>query len=187
MKLLHRFRIWLYLFIPLSLYYLHKGGILIKVWSAVKLALAAVIPVWLIDAVTGWGFDNRDYIAGALVCIAVDHLLGSIYHGFWLKDFTLKKNLIGLLTKLGICALAALIFEILNHTVRESTFVYEYLKMTTRLMVILYPAGSAFMNMSELTNGVFPPIGWINKMKRFNDSLNTNEFKNDNSDGLNNT
>jgi hypothetical protein len=44
-------------------------------------------------------------------------------------------------------------------------------------MVFLYPAGSAFVNASILTNGKFPPLGWIQKVEKFNSNLDINQFK----------
>lgn len=118
-----------------------------------------------------WSLSNQSYIIGVLSCIAIDHLVGSAYHAFKIRDFTLKKNVNGLLSKLSLCAGAAILFEVIHQTVQEVSFIYDYLKIITRLIIILYPAGSAFMNMSALTNGVFPPVGWINKISIFNTSL----------------
>jgi hypothetical protein len=43
--------------------------------------------------------------------------------------------------------------------------------------VFLYPAGSAFMNSAVLTNGKFPPMGWISILNNFNKNLDLNTFK----------
>ncbi|OIQ16539.1 MAG: hypothetical protein BM557_09500 [Flavobacterium sp. MedPE-SWcel] len=161
----------------MSFYWLHKGGILIKLWSTVKLAIVAVIPTFVIINITGWTISNRDYVAGVLICIAVDHIVGSIYHAFRVKDFTFKKNAIGLLTKLSLCVVAAILFEVIYLVVKEASLIYDYLKMVTRLIVVLYPAGSAFMNISALTNGRFPPLGWISKLNAFNKDLDLNNFR----------
>lgn len=169
-------------FLLKNLLALHAGKtIFLKISGAAKISLAISLPVWMVEMWTHWTVTNREYIIGVMACIAIDHAIGSIYHAFKLRDFTLKKNAIGLLCKIGLCAAAAGMFEVIGNTVKDANFVYEYLKMTTRLIVILYPAGSAFMNMSALTNGVFPPMGWINKMSAFNKTSNLETFKqNDN-------
>lgn len=179
-KLLHRLKCYFWqiaVFCLISLYLLHQGGFLIKIWSALKLAAAGAIPTWIFIKITGWTVTNSEYVAGVLLCIAVDHIIGSIYHFWKLRDFTIKKNATGLLVKLGMCAASVLLFEVIHNTIIEVEFIYDYLKITTRLVVILYPAGSAFMNMSALTDGVFPPIGWINRIKNFNTNLDLNNLK----------
>ncbi|KAF2518244.1 hypothetical protein E0W68_09475 [Flavobacterium salilacus subsp. salilacus] len=87
---------------------------------------------------------------------------------------------------MSLCAGAAILFEIIHNVVKEATLIYDYLKIVTRLIVILYPAGSAFMNMSALTNGVFPPLGWITKIKAFNKDLDLERFTYNNNNGQNN-
>lgn len=159
---------------------LHNGSLIIKLKATAVLAVPFSIVTWIISAIAHWSISNSDYIAGVLICIAIDHIVGSIYHAVKAKDFTFKKNAAGLITKLAMCAGAAILFEIIHNVVKEATLVYEYLKIVTRLIVILYPAGSAFMNMSALTNGVFPPLGWISKIKTFNKDLDLEKFtKND--------
>lgn len=149
----------------------------IKIFATVKLAAAVSIPAWCFAQVTEWTVSNNVYIAGVLTCIAIDHIVGSAYHAFKLRDFTLKKNATGLMQKLGLCAMCAVLFEIIHAHVKEVPLVYDYLKVITRLIVIFYPTFSAFMNMSALTDGKFPPIGWINKMKNFNENLDLDKLK----------
>lgn len=150
---------------------------MVKIWATVKIAAAASVPAWCIAQVTEWSISNSTYIAGVLTCIAIDHFVGSIYHAFKLRDFTWRRNAFGLIQKLGLCAMSAVLFEIIHAMVKEVPLVYEYLKVITRLIVIFYPAFSAFMNMSALTNGKFPPLGWINKMKNFNENLDLDKLK----------
>ncbi|AXG73931.1 hypothetical protein DVK85_06610 [Flavobacterium arcticum] len=174
---------FLLLFTFKHLLLLHNGSIVIKLKSVFLLSLPFSAITWLISEITKWSISNSSYIAGVLTCIAIDHVVGSIYHALKAKDFTFKKNAVGLITKLAMCAGAAILFEIIHNVVKEATLVYDYLKIVTRLIVILYPAGSAFMNMSALTNGVFPPLGWISKIKAFNKDLDLERFSNKNSNG----
>ncbi|OIQ22217.1 MAG: hypothetical protein BM557_02235 [Flavobacterium sp. MedPE-SWcel] len=173
----------LYIYVLKYLLLLHQGSVAIKVKAVIFLSLPFSGVTWLISQITKWSISNSDYIIGVLTCIAIDHIVGSIYHAVKVKDFTLKKNAIGLVTKLTLCVGAAILFEIMHNAVKESTLIYEYLKIVTRLIVILYPAGSAFMNMSALTNGIFPPLGWISKIKAFNKDLDLNRFSNKSSNG----
>ena len=169
---------YLLFFISKNLLLLHQGlNLIIRLKATVKMALLCSIPAWCIATVSNWTVSNQDYIAGVLVCIAIDHLVGSVYHAFKLRDFTFRKNVLGLLGKLGLCAASAVLFEVIHNTVKDVSFVYDYLKIITRLLIILYPAGSTFMNMSAITNGVFPPLGWIKKIAAFNENLDLEQFK----------
>jgi len=170
----------LLLFLLKNALVLHSGLLFSKVRAALNIAATLSLPAYLTAKLTEWTISNQAYIAGVLTCIAVDHLVGSAYHAFKVRDFTFKQNVSGLITKLSLCAGAAALFEVIQHVLEGVSFVYDYLKITTRLMIILYPAGSAFLNMSALTNGVFPPLGWLKKIEAFNKNL---DLKKINADG----
>lgn len=157
---------------------LHQGCFILKSKAILILAFPLSLLTWAVSVLTQWSLSNQEYVAGVLVCIAIDHIIGSFYHAFKAKDFSFKKNAVGLITKLTLCAFAGALFEIIHNVAKESDLAYEYLKIITRLVVILYPAGSAIMNMSALTNGVFPPLGWIEKIKAFNQTLDLDTLKN---------
>jgi hypothetical protein len=169
-------KLFIFFFIK-NLLILHRESFLIKIKATTLLAIPLSTAAWLINQAANWGISNQEYIAGVLTCIAIDHMIGSIYHAFKVRDFTFKRNAAGLTAKLALCAASAILFEIIHHTLKDIPLVYDYLKIVTRLIVILYPAGSAFMNMSALTNGAFPPLGWIKKIKEFNQNLDLDKFK----------
>ncbi|MGV3459919.1 MAG: hypothetical protein ACO1N9_05620 [Flavobacterium sp.] len=148
-----------------------------KIAISGKIAILLSAPTLILAKLTDWTFSNQDYIISVLICIAVDHLIGSYYHAFKTRDFTFKKNIFGLIQKLGLCVSSVILFEILHTTLSNIEFVYNYLKITTRLIVILYPTLSAFLNMSSITNGSFPPIGWIKKLKKFNENIDITDLK----------
>lgn len=176
------------LFIISNLLMLHKAAAiklsftvpswLLKIHASLMLSLPLAIPAWIIADLSDWSISNKGYLIGVGICIIIDHLIGSWYHAFIVKDFSLKRNGKGLLLKLSMCAAAVGLFEIIHNTIKEATIVYDYLKMVTRLVVLLYPAGSAFMNMSAITGGRFPPLGWIKKITAFNENLDLDKFKN---------
>lgn len=165
------------IFLISSFWAIHKGPIFVKLKSAFLLSLSISPIAYVIDAIYHWGMTNIDYILLVLGAITVDHILGSIYHAFFKRDFTMVKNFTGLSIKVALVVIVAFIFEGLNHIVKSDSFLKEYLIIVTRLSVFLYPAGSALMNSAEITNGVFPPIGIINWMKKFNTTLETGSPK----------
>lgn len=125
-----------------------------------------------------WSISNYQYISAVLLCIAIDHIVGTAAHTLRLKDFSLKHNIIGVCKKISLCALSGILFELIQVTLQDIPLIYEYLKSVTRLTVLLYPAGSAFVNMSILTRGKFPPFSWIKRIQAFNSDLDLSKFRN---------
>lgn len=172
---------------------IHAGTYFAKIKSTIKLGfLISPLVVMtekaialIIGSVEKWTIDNSDYIGVVLVAIAIDHILGTIKH-LKIKDFTVKKNLVGLMTKIGLVVACGFLFEGLNIIIHKETFVKDYLTIVTRLIVFLYPAGSAFGNSTFLSNGKFPPQSWLDKLKHFQKNLNPSEFSSKNNNNQNN-
>lgn len=137
--------------------------------AAGVMSLSEVINVWL--------SANIDYVRIALAIVAVDHVLGSIVHFYYKKDFHIKKNIIGLLIKLLIVAFSGLIFEGLAYITNEQDMIYMWLKMTLRLLVCIYPGKSALENMRIITKGKFPPAALIGKINAFEKELDIKKLK----------
>lgn len=148
------------------------SSFLIRYSFIIKLNFLLSIPGWCISKFTEWTISNQDFIGGVLLCIAIDHIVGTLCHALKLRDFSFKKNTYGLLKKITMCVLSLILFEVMNLIIRDLTSIFEYLKVITRLTVISYPVSSAFINMAILTNGKFPPKGWLEKLKYFNEKLN---------------
>lgn len=129
----------------------------------------------LIKEMMDWYFGNLSYITIVGFAIIIDHGLGTIKH-ISIKDFCIKKNLIGLMTKIGLVVACGILFEGLNIIIEKESFVKDYLTIVTRLIVFLYPAGSAFGNSAFISNGKFPPQSWLNKLKSFQKNLDPKEF-----------
>lgn len=161
-----------------SLKAIHDGEIPMQIKSAFKMGFLVSLPTFIIEKITNWSLENTDYIGFVLGAIAIDHFLGTIKHAFWSRDFCMKKNIIGISIKIGLVVLVGFLFEGLGIIFKHDTPIKDYLITVTRLMVFLYPAGSAFGNSSVISGGKFPPSGWIKKLKSFQANLNPNEFKN---------
>jgi hypothetical protein len=153
-----------------SLKLINAGSMIIKIKSATKLGFLLSPFAFLLDKIMTWTVDNNEYISFVMIAIAIDHILGTFKH-FIIGDFSFKKNLIGLMTKIGLVVACGLLFEGLNTIVTHESLVKDYLTITTRLIVFLYPAGSAFGNSSFLSGGKFPPQSWLDKLKLFQSNL----------------
>jgi len=164
-------------FLLKNLIIIHKGTIISKFKSVFILSLIAS-PLGIIENITNWINENGGYIFFVLMAIAIDHILGSAVHLFIKNDFSIKKNLIGLVSKISLVFLVGILFEGFQFIYKKEDLLTQYLTVITRLMVFLYPAGSAFMNCAIITKGKFPPIGWMEKISKFNKTLNIEQLKN---------
>lgn len=160
-------------FLIANLLVLHNGPLFLKFKSTFLLGLAVSPIAYIFDRIIKWGLTNQDYIYLVLGAIVIDHVLGSFYHAFIKRDFTWKRNFTGIAIKVSLVIMVGFIFEGLNHITKMDSFLQEYLIIVTRVSVFLYPAGSALMNSAEITGGVFPPLGWMDWLKRFNTTLET--------------
>lgn len=161
---------FLFRLIAQNLVLIHKGSIVAKFKSTLFISLMAS-PFGFVELFSEWISENGGYLFFVLLAIAIDHLMGSAVHLFIKKDFSIKKNIVGLVLKIFLVFSVGILFEGFQYIYKEDNLMTEYLTLITRLMVFLYPAGSAFMNCAVLTNGKFPPIGWINKISKFNETL----------------
>lgn len=104
-----------------------------------------------------WFIINESYVNIALGVIIIDHLLGSLVHSnLYKKDFSFKKNITGLGVKLSMVVAFAFLMEGLAHITIEDDFIYRYIKMSGRILVVLYPGVSAMKNIHIVTGGRFP-------------------------------
>lgn len=154
----------------------YSGTAIDKIWLTFELSMVLGVFASLLKFVQNFIVDEAEFMALVGIAIIIDHVIGS-FMWLMLKKWSTKKNIIGLFIKVGLCVCAFLLFEGLNHILGEENFLATYFKVVTNLTLFLYPAGSALINMSVITNGTFPPIGWIQKIKSFNEELNIDKFK----------
>lgn len=159
-----------------SLKLIHAGTVIVKIKSSMKLGIMISPFAFLIDKLTEWGMGNGEYISFVLIAIAIDHVLGTLKH-LSLMQFSIKKNIVGLMTKIGLVVACGMLFEGLNAIITHETLIKDYLTIVTRLIVFLYPAGSAFGNSTFLSGGKFPPQSWLDKLKSFQTNLDPKGFQ----------
>lgn len=166
------------IFITKHLLSIHSGtSLTIKLKSSMMLATLASPMAYLLNHFELWVRLNIPSIVIITFAIAIDHIIGTYLHAFKRKDFSWRANGEGLLTKVALCVFAFSLFEGINFFLKDAGFIQTYFQIVTTLTVFMWPAGSAFVNMAEITNGVFPPIGWLEKIKSFNKDLTLKTFK----------
>ena len=136
------------------------------------------IPTLIFPNLNLWFNDNIDYLSFAFVAIAIDHVLGSFVHSSrYMNDFDFKKNISGFFIKVSMVIAFGIMMEGLAHITIADDFIYKYIRMSGRILVIIYPTLSAMKNMQIITGGKFPPEAIIGKMEKFNKTLDINEFR----------
>jgi len=132
----------------------------------------------IIEKLTDWYISNQVTIFFICGAILIDWLSGIGKH-VKLKTFSWKLNGIGLLVKTGMVICGSFLSEAMPHFLGDNLLSYSLITVL-RLSIFMYPAGSGWMNMSVITNGKFPPVGWINRIKSFQENLNIKDLTNDN-------
>lgn len=167
----------LFQFVLLHLFAIHNGTMVGKFKSTMMLSIIFGTPLTISDFFFEWIDLNGSYVGLVVIAIFIDWILGTFVHLTIKRDFSFKKNATGVMLKLLLVICVGVLFEGFTTIYGEDSMLTDSLTIVTRLMVFLYPAGSAFMNCAVLTNGAFPPIGLFNFMKKFNTSLKIDSFQ----------
>lgn len=87
-----------------------------------------------------------------------------------LRRFSMLVLVVGLATKLGASYVVVQIFQALSSPQEfiNSTDARNYFVLTWKLLVMFYPALSAFNNIFYVSNKKFPPLWWMMRMQNFN-------------------
>lgn len=146
---------------------IHAGTASQKTLAAVKLAAVPAVGLTLSERFAGWYIDNAAFISFVLIAICIDAIVGAWVH-YIKHDFNFRKLFWGFATKTMVLVFGYVLFEMIHQIVQDVEIIATYFKVTLQLVVMLYPAGSVLGNISYLTNGKFPPIGWMKRLERFN-------------------
>ena len=162
---------------------IQSGETIVKMKSTFLIAASISPLAFIVEQISDWSITNSTYILFVFAAIILDHILGTLIHLFIKRDFTIKKNVIGLVVKVGLVIAVGFLFEGINYITVGENFIKDYLTIVLRLLVFMYPAGSAFVNSSTITNGKFPPSGFMSKLTKFQENINIGEFKDVGKDG----
>lgn len=167
-------------FILDNLITIHSGAWYSKILSLGKLSVIPAFGISITEALSGWYLENWVFMSFVTFAIVIDHAFGSYVHWLIKNDFSWRKNLHGFLNK-GFSVVAVyVLLEMMHQIVDDVDFVAIYFKVVLQLIVFLYPAGSAFANIAIMTKGRFPPSGWMDRLRKFNEDVKLNHFKTEN-------
>lgn len=87
-----------------------------------------------------------------------------------LRRFSMLLLVVGLATKLGVSYVVVQIFQAFSSPQEfiNSPDARNYFVLTWKLLVMFYPALSAFNNIFYVSNKKFPPLWWMMRMQNFN-------------------
>lgn len=131
--------------------------------------------LWVFGVWSDFYMSNSEYVQFVLGAVLVDWVLGSIYHAFWRRDFTFKKNIKGLVVKIGLVVLVGFLFEGVGYFVKDAVTITGITVGALRLVVFLFPTLSALWSAYHISGKKFPPIGIMNKITQFNKELKISE------------
>ena len=144
--------------------------------SVTLISFFAGVPGTVLNNLHLWVSLNIDYLSVVGIAIAVDHLFGTWVHYFIKKDGNIVQNIMGLGLKLAVVLLMGGLFEGLSSLTKEQDLIFQYLKMVTRILVLLYPMRSAMLNCYIITKGKFPPKALIEKSSKFQKTLDVKDL-----------
>lgn len=154
----------------------------ISLFATFKLSIILTPFVYVYDKLFQWGFKNQDYIFIVMGAILIDYIFGTIKHIFITKTesgrptFTLKRNAIGIMLKIGLAVCGGFLFEGLSYLTREATIIETSLKIITRVIVFMYPAVSAWENIYIVSGEKFPPKKWMEKLGLYKNSADLKDL-----------
>lgn len=158
---------------------IYKGTLSQKFVASVQLSVAPAAAITLTERLTNWYIESEFFMFLLCIVIMIDHIVGSIRHWLFDRDFTFKENLKGLILKLGVIIAGFLVLSTIDNILSKLEFFKLYFSVLVQLIVILYPGSSALSNLSIITNGKFPPNGFLEKIKNFNKSADIEDLKNE--------
>lgn len=163
-------------FIAYHIFIIHKGVISAKIKSSLILGTTASPIAILLEKITDWYMTNMLTIWLITGAVLADWIVGIIKH-LICKTFSWKENGKGLLIKTSMIVIGGFLAESLPHFLGGNDNLFTTgLVMALRLSVFMYPAASCWANMAIVTNGKFPPVGLMNRIKSFNENLNVKEL-----------
>ena len=112
--------------------------------------------------------NEKDFFVLLTLALLIDLFIGMVKY-IKLKKFCFKDLVTGLIVKVMVSYGGIILF--LSFAVLEEGWASEWFTLVARFTVLLYPAGSAFANMYVITNGRFPPISFMKKLKSFEEII----------------
>lgn len=125
--------------------------------------------VYIFDFVRDFLIPEKYFFQTVIFLCLADAGMG-ILKSIKLRRFSMLLVVVGLATKLGVSYVVVQIFQALSSPQEfiNSPDARNYFVLTWKLLVMFYPALSAFNNIFYVSNKKFPPLWWMMRMQNFN-------------------
>lgn len=107
---------------------------------------------------------EEDFFTTLLMALSIDLVIGIIKY-VKLFQFSFREMLLGFIVKVFVAFGGMVLF--LSFAGLEEGWASEWFTLVAKFTVLLYPAGSALTNMYVITNGKFPPLEFMKRLKWF--------------------
>ncbi len=125
--------------------------------------------VYIFDFVRDFLIPEKYFFQTVIFLCLADAGMG-ILKSIKLRRFSMLVLVVGLAIKLGVSYVVVQIFQALSSPQEfiNSSDARNYFVLTWKLLVMFYPALSAFNNIFYVSNKKFPPLWWMMRMQNFN-------------------
>lgn len=156
---------------------IHAGAFVSKIKASLAIGVSVSPFAFYFAKMDEWLEHVALYMSIICVALILDLIIGVYVHLLFFKDFEVKKMVWKFLEKSGCTFIGLILFELFGLLFRHHNVeMGAYLELSIALTVLSYPLLSAFGNLSIITNGKFPPIGWVDKLRDFNKSGNIKDI-----------
>lgn len=141
----------------------------IKLLNSAMFTIMLSPVVYIFDFVRDFLIPEKYFFQTVIFLCLADVGMG-ILKSIKLRRFSMLVLVVGLATKLGVSYIAIQIFQALSSPQEfiNSPDARNYFVLTWKLLVMFYPALSAFNNIFYVSNKKFPPLWWMMRMQNFN-------------------
>lgn len=141
--------------------------LLVKLYNSILASPFFATVALLFDPLRQLIADELSFFSILTMALIIDLIIGAIK--YWkLSQFSFKKLLLGLMIKVIVSYGGMMLF--LSFKSLDPGIAAEWFALVAKFTVLLYPAGSAFTNMYTVTDGKFPPLGFMKKLQTYGDS-----------------
>lgn len=141
----------------------------IKLLNSAMFTIMLSPVVYIFDFVRDFLIPEKYFFQTVIFLCLADVGMG-ILKSIKLRRFNMLVLVVGLATKLGVSYVVVQIFQALSSPQEfiNSPDARNYFVLTWKLLVMFYPALSAFNNIFYVSNKKFPPLWWMMRMQNFN-------------------
>lgn len=141
----------------------------IKLLNSAMFTIMLSPVVYIFDFARDFLIPEKYFFQTVIFLCLADAGMG-ILKSIKLRRFSMLVLVVGLATKLGASYVVVQIFQALSSPQEfiNSPDARNYFVLTWKLLVMFYPALSAFNNIFYVSNKKFPPLWWMMRMQNFN-------------------